>query len=197
MKGDHAIRATSDSANAIVEQNEGNNAGTLVVSVKGNRVSNGSFEQQNAAGQPEGWSSQSTTAGTASSSSTGGTDGSRAAQAQGTGGNAALVGSPTWTSAPIAVTGAATYDLTAAVKATGLSSAPSVGLVYLNGSGQVVNTVKLLTAPLTTSGFTTIEKAVTIPIGIAQVRVTLTAFTPTDLASAGTVTFDDIGLFAR
>jgi hypothetical protein len=38
---------------------------------------------------------------------------------------------------------------------------------------------------------------VTIPAGVTQVRVVLTGFTPTDTATAGTVTFDDVGLFAR
>jgi M6 family metalloprotease-like protein len=197
VKGDHTIRATSDAANAITEENEANNAGVLTVTVKGNKVQNGSFEQQNASGQPDSWSGQSTSAGTASSSSTGGTNGSRAAQVQGSGGNAALGGSPSWTSAPVAVTGGETYDLTAAVKASGMSSAPSIGLVYLNGAGQVLNTATVLTAALTTTGFATLEKAVTIPIGAAQVRVTLKGFAPTDLATAGTVTFDDIGLYAH
>ena len=195
--GEHTIRATADAPNAVVEEIEGNNAGTLTVTVKGSKVQNGDFEQQTAAGQPESWSGQSTSAGTASSSSSGGTDGSHAAQLQGTGGNASVAGSPTWTSAPIAVTGGATYDLTAAVKATGMSSAPSIGLVYLNGTGQVVNTLKALTAPVTTSGFTTLEKAVTVPIGVAQVRITLAGFAPTDLKTRGTVTFDDIGLYTH
>jgi immune inhibitor InhA-like protein/CARDB protein len=197
VKGEHTLKATADVTNLIVEDSEGNNAGTLTVTVKGNKVQNGNFEQQNAAGQPESWSGQSTTAGTASSSSTGGTDGSHAAQMQGTGGNAALAGSPSWTSAPISVVGGETYDLTAAVKATGLSSAPSLGLLYLNGTGQVLDSVKVLTAPLTTTGFANLEKAVTIPLAVAQVRVTLSAFAATDLATAGTVTFDDIGLYAH
>jgi hypothetical protein len=39
--------------------------------------------------------------------------------------------------------------------------------------------------------------AVTIPAGVAQVRIVLTGFAPTDLATAGSATFDDVGLFAR
>jgi immune inhibitor A len=195
--GEHVIKATADKPAALSEENENNNAAQRTVTVKGNKVTNGDFEQATTAGQADGWSSQSTSAGTASTTSSGGTDGSRAAQAQGTGGNAAVAGSPTFTSAPIDVVGGATYDLTAAVKTAGLSSAPSVGLVYLNASGTVLSTVKALTAPLTTTGFTNLEKAVTVPLGAAQVRVQLSAFAPTDLATSGTVTFDDIGLFAR
>jgi immune inhibitor A len=195
--GDHVIKATADKPAAIAEENEANNAAQRTVTVKGNKVANGDFEQQSTGGQPDGWTAQSTSAGTASSSSTGGTDGSHAAQAQGTGGNAALAGSPTWTSAPIDLTGGQAYDLTAAIKATGLSSAPSVALTYLNATGAVLSTVTVLTAPLSTSGFTTLEKTVTAPLGAAKVRVTLTAFAPTDFATAGTVTFDDVGLFAH
>jgi hypothetical protein len=40
-----------------------------------------------------------------------------------------------------------------------------VGLVYLGAAGQVLDTVSLITAPLTTSGFATLEQAVTIPAG--------------------------------
>jgi hypothetical protein len=40
-----------------------------------------------------------------------------------------------------------------------------------------------------------LEKSVSIPLGVAQVKVTLFAFAATDLATAGTVTFDAIGLF--
>jgi hypothetical protein len=36
---------------------------------------------------------------------------------------------------------------------------------------------------------------VTLPPGVVQVRVVLFGFSPTDLRTAGTVTFDDIGLF--
>jgi hypothetical protein len=45
------------------------------------------------------------------------------------------------------------------------SSAGSPGLVYLGAAGQVLDTVSLITAPLTTSGFATLEQAVTIPAG--------------------------------
>lgn len=37
----------------------------------------------------------------------------------------------------------------------------------------------------------------TIPPGVAQVRVRLSAFAPTDQATAGRVRFDDVGLFAN
>ena len=194
-KGTRTIRVTADRAGAVDEWSETNNASTLAVTVQGNKVTNGDFEQQTAAGQPAAWSGQSTGAGTASSSSTGGTDGSHAAQLQSSGGNAATSGSPTWTSAPVTVEAGKVYDITASVKAAGVSSAPSVSLVYLGAAGQAVDTVKVLSAPLQTDGFEALEQSVTIPPLVAQVRVVLAGFAPTDLATTGTVTFDDVGVY--
>jgi hypothetical protein len=77
------------------------------------------------------------------------------------------------------------------------STAPSAGLVYLGALGNVVGTATLVTAPVLTGGFATLERAVTIPAGVTQVRIVLTGFAPTDLATGGTATFDDVGLFAR
>jgi hypothetical protein len=197
VNGDHQLRATADKAGVIAEENEGNNSATRAIKVDGNHVKNGDFEQQTAAGTPESWSGQSTGAGTASSSSTGGTDGSHAAQMQGNGGNAATSGSPTWTSEPFTVQEGTVYDVSAAVKTSGLSSAPSLGLVYLGSAGQVLDKVKVLTAPLQTDGFRLLEQSVTIPPLVTQVRVVLTGFAPTDLATRGTVTFDDVGVYTQ
>ncbi len=197
VKGEHTIRATADAPGAVAEENEANNAATRTVTVSGNKVTNGGFEQQTAAGQPDAWSAQSTGAGTASPSPSGGTDGSSAAQIQGNGGSAAASGSPTWTSAPFAVQAGEVYDVTAAFKASGLSSAPSLGLVYLGAAGQVLDTVKVLSAPLQTDGFRALEQAVTIPPLVTEVRVALSGFSAADLATGGTATFDDVGVYAR
>jgi immune inhibitor A len=197
VRGEHSIRTTADKPSAVAEEIEANNAAHRLFTIQGNRVSNGDFEQQSTSGgPPEGWSGQSTSAGSASSSSNGGTHGSRCAQMKGNGGNAAASGSPTWTSAPFTVKAGEVYDVTAAVKADGLSSAPSLGLVYLGAAGQVVDTVKVLTAPLQTDGFRTLEQSVTIPPLVTEVRVVLTGFAPTDLSTRGTVTFDDVGVFS-
>jgi hypothetical protein len=194
--GARTIRVASDSGKAVDEWSEENNASTLAVTVQGNKVQNGDFEQETSTGTTAGWSAGSTGAGTSTSSSDGGTDGSNAAQMSGTGGNAATSGSPSWTSAPFAVEAGEVYDVTAAVKADGLSSAPSLGLVYLGAAGQVLDTVKVLSGPLQTDGFRTLEQSVTIPPLVTEVRVVLTGFAPTDLATRGTVTFDDVGVFA-
>jgi immune inhibitor A len=197
VKGEHTIRATADKPGAIAEEKENNNSATRTVTVTGNKVTNGDFEQQTASGAPEGWSGESTGAGTAEYDDDGGTEGSRAASMKGNGGNAATAGSPTWTSAPFAVEAGRLYDVTAVVKADGVSSAASFSLVYLGAAGQVLDTVNVLTAPLQTDGFRVLEQSVTIPPLVAEVRVVLTGFAPTDLATRGTVTFDDVGVYAQ
>lgn len=50
VKGTHTIRVAADRVAAIVEADEGNNAATLTVTVRGNKVENGSFEQDDAPG---------------------------------------------------------------------------------------------------------------------------------------------------
>ena len=197
VKGSHTLFATADAGLAVSESNEGNNTSALAVTVQGNKVQNGDFEQPNsAASGPEGWSGSSTGAGSASWGD-GGSDGSRSAATSGNGGNAAVSGAPSWTSAPIPVVAGEVVTLAVSVQSLSASSAATAGLVYLGAAGQVVSSVTLLTAPLTTTGFAKLEQVVTIPAGIAQVRVKLVGFSPTDLRTAGTVRFDDVGLFGN
>ena len=197
VKGEHVIRVTADRAAAVAESNEGNNAGNYTVTVQGNKVQNGSFEQQSSSGTtPEGWSGQSTSSGSATWSE-GGSDGNKSAATSGNGGNAAASGSPSWTSAPIAVVPGEVLTLAVSVQSLSASSAASAGLVYLGAAGQVLNSVTLLTAPLTTSGFAKLQQVVTVPAGVTQVRVKLVGFSPTDLKTSGTVRFDDVGLFGN
>jgi hypothetical protein len=194
VKGQHTMRATADTGNTVAETNETNNSGTLTFTVKGNKVQNGSFEQSSGS-QPAAWSGSSTQAGSASYDQSGGTDGSKSASMSGNGGNAAVSGSPSWTSAPVVVTPGEVLDLQVLVSTFAASSAPTAGLVYLGPVGNVLSTVTLISAPLTTGGFKTLENVVTIPAGVAQVKVVLTGFAPTDVNTSGTVTFDDVGLF--
>jgi hypothetical protein len=126
-----------------------------------------------------------------------GHQGSRGASITGTGRSAALSGTPSWSSAPISVVLSEVLDLIVSVKAAQASSAPSVNLVYLGAAGLVLDTVRTLTAPLSTDGFVTLERAVTIPAGVAEVRVVLAGFASTDTKTSGTVTFDHVGLYAR
>jgi hypothetical protein len=196
VKGSHTIVAMADSAGTVDESNEANNTGSLTVTVQGNKVKNGSFEQANATGSgPDAWTASSTGAGTATWSA-GGTDGSRSVSVTGNGGSALLSGSPTWTGDPIEVTSGENLSLRVSVCSAGVSSAPTANLAYLNVLGQVIGTATVITAPLNTGGFTTLESAVVIPPGVVQVRVLLSGFSPLDQSTAGTVTFDDVGLYS-
>lgn len=58
-----------------------------------------------------------------------------------------------------------------------------------------IGTATVITAPLAINGFATLESGVAVPVGVAEVRVVLAGFSPLDLHTAGTVTFDDVGLF--
>ena len=196
FSGDHVLGVDADAGAAVAEADEGNNGGTLQVTVRGNKVTNGDFEQTDESGSsPEGWTGTSTGAGTTGSSEGGGTDGSRAVTITGTRKSVLLAGLPVWTSDPIAVEAGELLELRVSVSASGMSSAPGVGLVYLGAAGEVLQTVRLLEVPLATQGFSTLEQAVTLPPGVAQVRVMLFGFAPTDTRTRGTVTFDDVGLY--
>jgi hypothetical protein len=94
------------------------------------------------------------------------------------------------------VTPGESLDLVVSVNANGASSAPTAGLAFLGGAGQLLDTVSVITAPTLTVGFQTLERTVTIPTGVSAARVVLTGF-GADTKTAGTVTFDEVGLFAR
>jgi hypothetical protein len=191
VKGQHTIRATADSARVLDELDAANNAGLLTVDVKGNKVKNGSFETARSDGSgPDGWTASNTAAGQTSWSEGG-------ASITGTGKSAALSGTPSWSSDPISVVPGEVLDLVVSVKAAQASSAPSVSLVYLGAAGLVLDKVQALTAPASTVGFATLERAVTIPASVTQVRIVLTGFAPTDTRTSGTVTFDVVGLYDR
>jgi hypothetical protein len=197
VKGTHTIRGTADKTGLVGESNETNNSSSLTVTIQGNKVKNGSFEQPSSSGSgPDAWSGSSTNAGTTSWSD-GGSNGAKSVSITGNGGNVVLSGSPTWTSDPIPVIAGESLSFSVSVKAAGASSAATAGLVYLGTAGQVLNTITLMTAPLTTAGFNKLEQLITIPQGVAEVRVKLVGFAPTDTATAGTVTFDEVELFAN
>jgi M6 family metalloprotease-like protein len=197
VKGDHVIGVTADADEAVAEADEADNAATLDVTVRGNKVQNGSFEQSNEAGTaPANWTAKDTSAGSTTYGKDG-TDGSFAAGAKGNGGNATLAGSPTWTSDPVTVAPGELLTLQVSVTSLKASSAASAGLAYLSAAGDVLKTVQLISVPLTTTGTQVLTNTVTLPPGVAAVRVVLTGFAPTDLTTGGTVVFDDVGLFGE
>jgi hypothetical protein len=199
VNGQRVITATADSAGAVAESDEANNVGRLTLDIRGNKVRNGSFEQANSEGNgPADWQGSSSGAGTTSYDQGSGSasDGSDAVSITGTGGNAALAGIPTWTSAPIAVSAGELLELSVDVKSVGLSSAPQVSVAYLGATGQLLNTVKVLTAPLTTNGtFQTLSQTLVVPANVTSLRIVLGGFSATDTRTRGTVSFDNVGLF--
>jgi hypothetical protein len=195
MQGEHVIAVTADAGGTIVESSETNNTSTLMVTIRGNKIENGSFEEPNEEESgPANWDGSNTAAGTTSWSESG-SHGERAVSIEGTGGSVVLSGVPTWTSDPIDVTGGDLLDLRVNVLVDRASSAPAAGLAYLGPAGELINTVRLITLPRLTDGFDLFERSVTIPAGVAEVRVVLFGFAPTDLRTAGTVAFDDVGLY--
>jgi hypothetical protein len=197
IRGQHQIRITADRNAQVTETNESNNTALLNIDVRGNKVENSSFEDPNAAGTgPVSWTGASTGAGSATWSS-GGSYGTHSATMAGNGGSAAAYGSPSWTSAAIPVSLGDTLDLEAAVKTVGSSTPATAALAYLGPTGNLLDTITLITAPLTTQGFQTFSNTVTIPAGVANVKVVLKGFAPTDLHTTGTVTFDEVGLYTH
>lgn len=193
--GEHVITATADVASAVEESDETNNAAHLTVTVRGNRVENGSFEETSADGSsPAAWTGQETEAGTVNWSE-GGSHGERSMTITGTGGSALVAGVSTWTSDSIEVSAGEILTLTASASVSDASSAPTIGLAYLGAGGELLDTVTLISAPLRTDGFAALEETLSVPAGVSAVRVVLAGFAPTDLGTAGSVTFDDVGLF--
>jgi hypothetical protein len=196
--GDYVVTATADDGGSTAESIETNNTGNLTVTIRGNKVQNQSFEQPNGAGTgPESWQGGSTGAGTTSYSSGSASDGTRSVSIAGTGKSAVLYGVPTWTSAPFAVAPGEVLTISVDVQCVGLSSKPSLSLAYLGPAGELLSTVKVLTAPLTTNGFTTLSSQVQVPLNVTSVRLVLTGFAPTDTRTAGTVTFDNVGVWGE
>jgi hypothetical protein len=193
ISGDRVITAKADPSNTVAESNEGNNSAQRTITVRGNKVTNGSFEQSSTGSTPDGWSGTQGT--TYETSGTGATDGSRAVSVTGNGGAASLL-NPAWTSAPIAVKAGETYNLAMTVTTKGVSSAPSLQVEYLNALGGVVSKVSGITTKLGTDGTAQqVLGTLNVPAGVTQVRLSLVGFNPTDLSTRGTVWFDDVWMW--
>jgi subtilisin family serine protease len=119
VNGEHTIRIAADRGGAVAESDEGNNAGTLTVEIRGNKVRNGSFEQSSSGSSPDGWTSSGDTSYDGDSASAGPTG--------------------LWTSDPIDVVAGASYELVA--QATGSSGL--VVVEQLSGAGVVLGSVSL------------------------------------------------------
>jgi hypothetical protein len=203
--GEYLVSARADSGAALAEADETNNLGQLAIEVRGNKVQNGDFERPSESGSgPANWESGSTAAGSTGYGEEPDADGSdgdssnRTATISGTGRSVVIFGMPRWTSDPIAVSPGELLTLSVDVRTVGMSSAPTVGLAYLGTAGQVLSTVSMLSAPLNSGGaVTTLTRSFSVPLNAVGVRIVLTGFSPTDAATAGTVSFDNVGLYGE
>lgn len=118
LNGEYRIVVTADAAGASP------GTGTLTVTVNGNKVKNGSFEESSSGTSPDGWTSSGTTSydGQSASASSGGS----------------------WTSDPVPVRAGASYDLTASVLGSGtvlVQQLSSAGLVLASVNVPVVGSL--------------------------------------------------------
>ena len=91
LRGQHVMRATADRGNAVARvATRANNWAQRTFTIKGNKVTNGSFEQAASGGATlqRAGPARAPAAGSASYSQSGGTEGSKAASTSGNGGNA-------------------------------------------------------------------------------------------------------------
>ena len=189
--GTHTLTVTADPTNAIHESDETNNAGTATFYVKGNKVTNSSFEQTatTAPTRPAGW----TPSGSNAIWDTTGSHASDGVAAAGvvTGMLPGQAGS--WTSDAIAVTAGAAYDVTATVSSGGTAATPRVVVSALDAAGVVTTPLLALTQLVPAGAASALVGQVTIPAGVTAVVIELRD----DLDANVSVYFDKIGLFAR
>jgi hypothetical protein len=171
LKGQHTIAVTADPADAIAEVDELNNSASRTVTVQGNKVKNGSFEESSTGSSPDGWSGS----GQASYAS-GGSDGERSVAAGPLG---------SWTSDPIDVEAGNTYAFSVDVAGTG----GAIVVEQLSATGAVLSSATQLLSGAADGLFQTIGGTVTASAGVTQVRVKLAA------GLTGHSTFDDVGLW--
>jgi len=189
--GDHSIVVTADPDNLIVEKDETNNTAKRFITITGNKVSNGSFEQSGGT-SPAGWTPSGGTSYSTSSPSA--VDGKAAVAVLA---DAVTGQSGEWVSGIIEVTAGTVYDLAMTVTAVNApTAAPSLRVSLLGPTGTVTSAITALAAPAGgTSAATQLIGQVTIPAGVSQIRLILAGFAPADLRPAGSVWFDDIWLW--
>ncbi|MFW5474029.1 CARDB domain-containing protein [Knoellia sp. CPCC 206450] len=195
VQGDRALRAVVDPANAVKESNEADNSLSRTVTIRGNRVVNGSYEASTSGTSPDAWTSSGST--TYDGTGAHATDGQKAVGLTGglTGGS--------WSSAPVDVAAGSTYSL--AMSATG--GAPAVSATFLDGAGKVVSkiaSVDLVVSKIDESvskidesvskisggAVSKISGSLSVPAGAS--RVVLTTKAPATLPAGSTLWLDDV-----
>lgn len=189
VKGDHVITAVVDPANTVAESDERNNTASRTVTIRGNKVDNGSFESSSDGAKPDGWSGS----GSSTSYDRSGAHASDGKAALGVTGGGSVTSGPAWTSSPIDVTPGHAYDLAMTVATTESPSPPSLSVSYLDSAGTVVGTaIGIATALTGDTAAKDVIGHIVIPSGVSQVRLNLTGFAAGDAGPQGTVWFDDI-----
>jgi hypothetical protein len=186
--GSHTVVVTADPTNAIRESDETNNAGTATFFVKGNKVTNSSFEQTSttAPSQPASW----TPSGNVVWDTTGryATDGLAAVAAVA----GALPGQAgSWTSAAIPVIAGAAYDVSVTVSSGGTGANPRLVVSALGAAGGAAAPILALTQLVPLGTVQTLAGLVTIPAGVNAVVIELRD----DVDTNTRVYFDKVGLF--
>lgn len=199
VKGERVLTVKVDPANVVTESNEGNNQATRTVTIRGNRVTNGSFEQSTGGTSPDGWTGGPGT----EYENTGmwSTDGLAAVGLKG-----GVLGS-TWESTPVAVTAGQAYQLAL----TSAGEAPAVTASYLDAAGRVVSKIAVETvvskigesgvskiatsgvSKITSTGVSKISGQLVVPAGATQVRLALDA--PRTLPLGTTTWADDLWIW--
>jgi hypothetical protein len=172
LKGEHTITVTADPGDAIDESDETNNSASVTVTVRGNKVRNGSFEESQDGQAPDAWTSEGDT-----TYAEGGSEGE----------HSVTTGGPTssWTSEPIAVAAGGTYGLSVDVMGAG----GTLVVEQLSATGDLLGTLSVVLSVVDDGLFHTVTDTVVIGEGVAEVRVKLTG------ALVGISTFDDVRMW--
>jgi hypothetical protein len=190
ISGVQTVTAEADPANAVIEEDETDNTLTRQVTVRGNLVPNWSFEAGLTA--PTSWTAGSGTRYLTNDSHA--QDGSDLVSIQ-----AALLGKKpasgaTWTSSTFPVTAGRQYGIATGLQAQGLSSVPSLTVVYLDAKNKQVGSTNLL-GPGQTFAAQDVIGSSTAPATAKTARIVLRGFSSVDPAPAGVAWFDSVWMW--
>jgi len=184
IKGDRQVKAVVDPAGVIAESDETDNSLTRTITVRGNKVTNGSFETSSSGTAPDGWTGSGTT-----SYDTSGAHASDGTDAFGLTGGLLTPSSVTSTAVPVVAGETLTFAATATHGAT-----PTVSITWLDANGNVVSTqvVSVVSSILSSisGSVDSVTGTVKVPLSSIQAKVSLTA--PADLLAGQTTWVDDV-----
>jgi len=190
ISGVRTVTAEADPANAITEEDDTDNSLTRQVAVRGNLVPNWSFEAGLTA--PTSWTAGNGARYLVNDSHA--QDGTDLVTIQ-----AGLLGkkpvaSATWTSSAFSVTAGRQYGVATGLEGQGLSSAPSLTVLYFDAKNKQVGSTTL-TGPAQTSAPQDVVGSSTAPASARTARIVLRAFSSSDSAPVGVAWFDSVWLW--